>query len=387
MQMKRLTILGSSGSIGQNCLDIVRKNPDKLSVRFLTVHQNIDLLVKQIEEFKPEAVVVTNESAFEEAKRKIRSCKLLLGDEELIRIAGESVELCINALVGASGVRPSLKAIEHKIDIALANKESLVTAGLVIMEKAKQNQVKIFPIDSEHSAIWQCLVGENPDDIRNIILTASGGPFRGKSYSELKNATIKEALAHPNWSMGSKITIDSATLMNKGFEVIETYWLYPVEIEQIKVVIHPQSIIHSFVEFHDGSFKAQLGVPDMRVPIQYAISYPKRWKLQVEELDLVTLSKLTFEDVDLKSFKCLRLAYEALRENGTLPAVLNAVNELTNRAFLDGKISFTDIADINEDIMEKHQVIHKASIDDILAADSWAREYARNIIQRGKNGS
>jgi 1-deoxy-D-xylulose-5-phosphate reductoisomerase len=287
----------------------------------------------------------------------------------------------VNALVGAAGVRPTLNAIKNGIDIALANKETLVTAGTVITAEAKKANVNIFPIDSEHSAIWQCLVGEDMANIANIIVTASGGPFRGQSRAQLENATIKQALAHPNWSMGSKITIDSASLMNKGFEVIETYWLYKTKIESIKVVVHPQSIIHSMVEFVDGSFKAQLGVPDMRVPIQYALTYPNRLPLTVEPLNFARLKQLTFEEPDLDTFKCLKLAYNALKENGTMPAVLNAANEVTNQAFLEGKIAFNAIGDLNETTMLKHTLLKGSSIDEILDADAWARDFTAGLIK------
>ncbi len=379
--MKILTLLGSTGSIGCNTLDVVRKHPTQFKVRFLTVHSKVDELAKQVDEFKPEAVVVTNKAAFEQANQQIKNTRVLYGTEELIRIAGETVDICVNALVGAAGVRPTLNAIKNGIDIALANKETLVTAGTVITAEAKKANVNIFPIDSEHSAIWQCLVGEDMANIANIIVTASGGPFRGQSRAQLENATIKQALAHPNWSMGSKITIDSASLMNKGFEVIETYWLYKTKIESIKVVVHPQSIIHSMVEFVDGSFKAQLGVPDMRVPIQYALTYPNRLPLTVEPLNFAKLKQLTFEEPDLDTFKCLKLAYNALKENGTMPAVLNAANEVTNQAFLEGKIAFNAIGDLNETTMLKHTLLKGSSIDEILDADAWARDFTAGLIK------
>jgi len=378
--MKTLTLLGSTGSIGQSTLDIVRKNPDKLSVKYLSVYQRVDDLVQQIEEFKPDAVVVVNPSAFNEAREKIKHTRLLLGKDALVEIAGESVDLCVNALVGASGVEPTLNAIKNHIDIALANKETLVTAGIVVTEEAKKRNVKIFPIDSEHSAIWQCLVGEDWSTIENIYVTASGGPFRGRTYDQLKDATVEQALDHPNWAMGAKITIDSATLMNKGFEVIETYWLYGTEIDRIKVVVHPQSIIHSMVEFQDGSFKAQLGVPDMRVPIQYALIYPERWPLKVDPLNFAQLKQLTFEEPDLKTFKCLQLAYDSLKESGTMPAVLNASNEVTNLAFREGKLKFTQIADINETVMNKHALIAEPSLEEILQSDLWARDIAQSLV-------
>lgn len=379
--MKKLTILGSTGSIGTNTLDVVRKHAGEFSVRFLTVNSRVEELAAQVEEFRPEAVVVTNPDKFSEAKARITECRVLCGEAELERVASESVDICVNALVGAAGVRPTLAAIRAGIDVALANKETLVTAGTVVTAEAKERGVNIFPIDSEHSAIWQCLVGEEMENVSNIIVTASGGPFRGKRRAELETATIEQALAHPNWSMGSKITIDSASLMNKGFEVIETYWLYGTPIENIKVVVHPQSIIHSMVEFIDGSFKAQLGVPDMRVPIQYALTYPNRLPLKVDPLNFAELKQLTFENPDLETFKCLRLAYDALRADGTMPAVLNAANEITNKAFLDGEIAFNAIGDINETTMEKHTLQKGETVEEILAADAWARQFAVKQIK------
>ena len=378
--MKTISILGASGSIGQNTLDIVRKHPDKLNVRFFSIHQNMTKLNEMVNEFKPEAIVITDESTYTKAKELSLNTNLLFGENELIRIAAEKVDLCVNALVGASGVKPTLAAIREKIDVALANKETLVTAGIVITNEANKHGVKIFPIDSEHSAIWQCLIGEDWSDIRRIILTASGGPFRGKKQDEMKNVTVDQALAHPNWKMGSKITIDSATLMNKGFEVIETFWLYPVSVDQIDVIVHPQSIIHSMVEFKDSSFKAQLGVPDMRVPIQYAISYPERWELKVDELDFNQLSELNFEKPDLKTFKCLDLAFTSLKESGIMPAVLNAANEITNKAFLDKRLNFLDIANINETVMARIKNIKDPDIETILNSDLEARKLSEELI-------
>lgn len=380
--MKTLTVLGSTGSIGQNTLDIVRKNPDKLQIKYLSVNSRIDELQKQIDEFRPDAVVVADKNAFDEAKEKIKHTRLLLGRKALIDIAGESVDLVVNALVGASGVEPTMNAINSNIDVALANKETLVTAGIVVTEEAKKRDVKIFPIDSEHSAIWQCLVGEDWSTIQNIYVTASGGPFRGRKLDDLKNVTVDQALDHPNWAMGAKITIDSATLMNKGFEVIETFWLYGTPIENIKVTVHPQSIIHSMVEFQDGSFKAQLGVPDMRVPIQYAIIYPERWPLKVEPLNFTQLKQLTFEDPDLVTFKCLQLAYDSLKESGTMPAVLNAANEITNLAFRERKLKFTQIADINETVMQDHTLNNSPLLEDLLEADAWARRSAEALVKK-----
>ncbi|MCB0280674.1 MAG: 1-deoxy-D-xylulose-5-phosphate reductoisomerase [Calditrichaeota bacterium] len=382
--MKNISILGSTGSIGQNTLDIVRKNPDKLRVKNISANSNIDLLAQQVEEFKPDHVVIADSSKAEEAKAKLNGTVLEFGTEALINLAGEQVDLLINALVGASGVLPTLEAIKTGNQIALANKETLITAGTVVTQKAKEKNVRIFPIDSEHSAIWQCLVGEDMNDIKYIHVTASGGPFRGRKRNELESVTVDQALAHPNWKMGSKITIDSATLMNKGFEVIETFWLYGTDVNQIKVIVHPQSIIHSMVEFKDGSFKAQLGVPDMRVPIQYAISYPERWPLTVAPLNFADLKKLDFEDADLETFKCLKLAYDSLRMSGTMPAVLNAANEITNRAFLDKEIRFNQIGDINEDVMNQHKNCSDPDIDTILDADNWARETAREIIEKNR---
>jgi 1-deoxy-D-xylulose-5-phosphate reductoisomerase len=379
--MKTLTLLGSTGSIGQNTLDIVRKNPEKLKIKYLTTHGRIDELIAQIDEFKPDAVVVVDEKKFAEAKSRITNTKLLIGVQALEDIAAEKVDLCVNAVVGASGVKPTMAAINNGINVALANKETLVTAGIIVMAAAKNKGVKIFPIDSEHSAIWQCLVGEDYSSIANIYVTASGGPFRSRTSESLMGVTVDQALAHPNWKMGAKITIDSATLMNKGFEVIETFWLYGTKLENIKVVVHPQSIIHSMVEFVDGSFKAQLGVPDMRMPIQYALIYPERWPLKVAPLNFAELKQLTFEEADLKTFKCLQLAYDALKISGTMPAVLNAANEISNKAFLDKKITFLEIGNINESVMLAHSSKNSPNLEEILETDKWAREAASKFIK------
>lgn len=381
--MKKIGILGSSGSIGKNTCDIVRQHPDKLKIVYLSVHSQVDILHEQIAEFNPEYVAVTDLKAYEQLKSQNLKCHLIYGDQACEEISKVKVDLCINALVGSAGVIPTLNAIENSVDIALANKETLVTAGIVVMEMARLKRVKIFPIDSEHSAIWQCLQGENTDTIESIILTASGGPFRGKKRQDLEQVTCEQALAHPNWKMGAKISIDSATLMNKGFEVIETFWLYPVSREQIKVLVHPQSIVHSMVLFKDGSYKTQCGSPDMRVPIQYAISYPERWPLNVARINFEQSKEWTFEAVDMETFSCLRLAFDALSESGTMPAVLNAANEITNRAFLENKIKFLEIADINEQVINAHQVVSNPTIESILSADTWARKKAISLVNKG----
>lgn len=380
--MISVCILGSTGSIGTNTLDIIRRNPDRFRADFLTAHQNAELLIAQIKEFQPKAVVITDDDAYHTVAKANLGISLLKGTAELNYIAAEAVDVVVNALVGAAGVEPTLAAIKAGNRVALANKETLVTAGSVVMAAAKASDVDVFPIDSEHSAIWQCLVGEDWSDIKKIILTASGGPFRGKHRADLEAVTVDQALAHPNWKMGAKITIDSATLMNKGFEVMETFWLYGIGTEQIEVVVHPQSIIHSMVEFVDGSFKAQLGVPDMRVPIQYALTYPKRAPLDVEPLSFVDLKTLTFESPDVKTFRCLQLAFDALKEGGTMGAVLNASNEVTNQAFRDGALRFNQIGDINAETMTKHKLIRDPDVKALLEADQWARKTAAALVKK-----
>ena len=373
--MKAISILGSTGSIGTQTLDVVR-NLGNIEVKALSTNKNIDLLEKQIEEFHPKKVAVMDDEKAYELKKRIGSkIEVLKGLEGLCEIAEmDETDTVVTSVVGVIGLIPTFKAIQKKKNIALANKETLVTAGKIIMEEAKKNNVSIYPVDSEHSAIFQCLQGNAHNKISRIILTASGGPFRGKSLKELETVTVEETLKHPNWEMGAKITIDSATMMNKGLEVIEAKWLFDVELNQIEVLVHPQSIIHSMVEFEDGSIMAQMGEPDMRLPIQYALTYPKRITNNWPRINFRQRNMLSFEEVDLSVFKCLQLAYDALKIGGTMPAVLNAANEVAVDKFLKKEINFLDIAKIIEATMEKHELIKNPSLSDILDVDQWARK-------------
>lgn len=380
--MKNIAILGSTGSIGTQALDVVRNNKEQFNIIALSANRNIDLLKNQIEEFKPKYVAMYNKEKAKDLKdSSICNVEVLAGMEGLLEISAlDGVDIVLTSVVGTIGLLPTLNAIKHNKTIALANKETLVTAGEIIMKKAEENNVKVIPVDSEHSAIFQCLQGNNTKHLDRIILTASGGPFRGIESKDLKNISSKDALKHPNWSMGSKITIDSATLMNKGLEVIEAKWLFNLDSDKIDVVVHPQSIIHSLVEFVDGSVLAQLGLPDMRLPIQYALTYPNRINCKMERLDLTQIKKLTFEKPDTKTFPCLDLAYEALRLGGTMPAVLNAANEELVLQFLDENIGFYDIPIRIEKAMAKHNNIENPKIDDILEVDKSTREYINNFF-------
>lgn len=380
--MKNISILGSTGSIGTQALDVIR-NDNNYSVKALSTNVNIDLLEKQINEFNPSLVAVFNEEKAKELKRRLigKKIEIMTGMEGLKAVSSEEdTEILLTSVVGTIGLQPTMEAINKGKTIALANKETLVTAGKIVMEKAKEKNVNILPVDSEHSAIFQCLNGENKDEVKNLILTASGGPFRGKNKLDLQNVKPSEALKHPNWSMGKKISIDSATLMNKGLEVIEAKWLFNVEIENIKVVIHPQSIIHSMVEFVDGSIMAQLGISDMRIPIQYALTYPNRVLNSLENLDLIKISKMTFEEPDITNFPCLSLAISAIKEGGTMPTVLNSGNEELVQYYLDGFIGFNDIPKYIEKLMNLHKNITNPSLDDILEIDKWSRRIIKDLI-------
>jgi 1-deoxy-D-xylulose-5-phosphate reductoisomerase len=377
--VKKISILGSTGSIGKQTIDIACRQGD-IQVLGLTANTNIDLLEKQIEIVKPEVVAVMDEQKASILKQRIgNKVEVLSGMDGLIRVATlEKVDIVVTAVVGMIGIRPTIEAIKASKDIALANKETLVTAGEIIMDLIKEYKVNIFPVDSEHSAIFQCLEGENTKDINKILLTASGGPFRGKKIEQLNNITKAQALNHPNWSMGLKITIDSATLMNKGLEVIEAKWLFDVTPNQIQVVVHPQSIIHSMVEYTDGSIIAQLGIPDMRIPIQYALNYPKRIENDIKKLDLFKVANLTFEEPDVDSFRCLKLAYRALEESGSILSVLNAANELAVNKFLKDEIRFLEIPEIIEYAMDKHCNIKNPSLDNFFDAEKETYEIIRS---------
>jgi len=378
--MKKIAILGSTGSIGQQTLEVVEELTGQFKVVALTANSSVEILAKQINKFKPKYAVLMNDSLLNELKYKLSYTKtqILTGLEGLIKVATlDEVDLLVNAVVGAIGVKPTLAAIRAGKDIALANKETLVTAGAIVMKEVQENNVKILPIDSEHNAIFQALQGEDRTGVKKIILTASGGPFRTISADKLAEVTVEEALNHPNWDMGGKITIDSATLMNKGLEVIEAKWLFDLDYDQIDVVVHPQSIIHSLVEYKDHSILAELGLPDMKVPIQYALTYPRRNSNNLESLNLAKVGELNFEEPRKDLFPCLNYAYEAGRRGGTMPAVLNAANEIAVSKFLDGKIKFMDIPKLIKRVMSAHEVVDNPTLDQIIEADTWARTEAQ----------
>ena len=381
--MKKICILGSTGSIGLSTLDVIRQHPQYFRAEVLVTNKKVELLAAQISEFKPKHVIIFDKQAYSKFQKlnTHSDTHVGLGLEGLARVFREiKPDVFVNAFVGFAGLEPTVMAIKAGIDIALANKETLVVAGSLVIDLITKYKVSLFPIDSEHSAIWQCLAGEEGNHIKRLILTASGGPFKNMNPTDLSRVTPEEALAHPNWEMGPKITIDSATMMNKGLEVIEAYWLYGVPLDSIEVVIHPQSIIHSMVEFEDKSIKAQLGVPDMRIPIQYALDYPHRYPIEVPALDFRTLSTSSFEQPDFDKFPCLNLAYEALRKGKTYPAVLNATNELAVSAFLENKIRFTDIPVIIEQQMEKHRPLTVEKFENLLEVDKITRDNTRTYI-------
>ncbi len=375
--MKKIAILGSTGSIGTQTLDVVRANKD-IEVLGISAGRNIEKLEEQIREFSPKLAAVWDEKAAEDLAQKIQDTdtKVVSGMDGLLELAAmPGTEILVTAIVGMLGIRPTIAAIKAKKAIALANKETLVTAGHLIIPLAKEYQVPILPVDSEHSAIFQSLQGEQQNKIHKIILTASGGPFRGKTRAELEHIQVEDALKHPNWAMGRKITIDSSTLVNKGLEVMEAKWLFGVELDQIQVTVHPQSVIHSAVEYEDGAVIAQLGTPDMRLPIQYALYYPKRRNLSGEKLDLFALGHLTFERPDTKTFRGLALAYEAMKKGGNIPTVYNAANEKAVAMFLDRKISYLTITEIIEACMEQNTYIKDPDLEQILDTEKAVYEY------------
>lgn len=380
--MKYVSILGSTGSIGKQALNVISANPDKFQVVALTANKNDELLEQQIEQFRPLIAVLADSSAGERLARRYKGfTKILKGEEGILEAATiPQADVVLTSMVGFAGLKPTLAAIDAGKDIALANKETLVAAGELVNQRAREKKVRILPVDSEHSAILQCLRGEDHRNIRKIILTASGGPFRGFSAEQLKKVTISDCLKHPNWDMGNKITIDSATLANKGLEVIEAKWLFNVEYEQIEVVVHPQSIIHSMVEFVDGAIMAQLGKPDMRIPIQYALTYPDRIESSLDRLDFRTLSSLTFETPDVNTFPSLKMAFMAGRAGGTLPCVFSAANEEAVYAFLKGRIQFHNISEIVKFAIERHKLINNPNLHQIFAADEWARSLVSEAI-------
>ena len=392
--MRSISILGSTGSIGCNTLKVVEHLKDEFQVVALCAGRNMDVLAQQIEQFSPEIVSCENEDCAEKLSEKLHENgvskipKIELGEKGLIAAAThESAEIIVSATVGAVGFVPTLRAIEAGKRIALANKETLVMAGELMTRAAEKSGAEILPVDSEHNAVHQCLRGETKPEVKRLILTASGGPFRTKTKENIENATIEEALNHPNWKMGDKITIDSATLMNKGFEVIEAKWLFGFDADEISVVVHPQSIVHSMIEMVDGSIIAQLGVTDMKHAIQYALTYPARKQTCLESLDFTKISGLEFEQPDLEKFPCLRLAFDALKTGGTMPAVLNAANEITVQAFLDGKIKLSDISLINEKVMTNHEPETVSSLEKVLEIDDWARKQAIMNLEKTASAS
>ncbi len=380
---KKIAILGSTGSIGTQALDVIREQKDLLQVEVLTAHSNADLLIKQALEFKPNHVVIVDEGQYAKVKGALskEDIKVFTGSksiQDLMEIT--SADTVLTAMVGYSGLLPTIKAIENKKRIALANKETLVVAGALITELCNQHQVEIIPVDSEHSAIFQCLVGEDLTAIEHIILTASGGPFRGRKRDELSAVTKAQALKHPNWSMGAKITIDSATLMNKGLEVIEAKWLFGLQPEQIKTVVHPQSIIHSMVQFKDSSMKAQMGLPDMKLPIHYAFFYPERKSTSLPRMSFEQINQLTFEQPDIETFRNLALAYEALNKGGNMACILNAANEVAVEAFLHDKIGFLEIAELNEKCMQQVTFIPNPTLSNYIETDKETRSKAIELV-------
>jgi len=375
---KRIAILGSTGSIGTQTLDVIAHHPDQFTVEALAGGQNVELLAEQIRRFKPKlASVATPELADRLSALIPDGTRIMYGEEGLLETAaGTDADLVVTAVVGNQGLQPTIAAIEAGKTIGLANKEPLVSAGHLVTEAARRNGVRLLPIDSEHSAIFQCLNGERREEVRKITITASGGSFRDRTREELEGVTVEQALNHPNWSMGAKITIDSATMVNKGLEVMEAHWLFDLPYDQIGVLLHPESIIHSYVEFKDSSIIAQLGNPDMRVPIQYALSYPNRLLSPAKSLDLAEIATLNFRSMDFDRFPCLRMAYESGRTGGTAPTVFNAANEQAVAKFLRGEIPFLRIETIIEECLQRHSVLSNPQIGDILEADRWARETA-----------
>lgn len=383
MKKQNLAILGSTGSIGTQTLDVVAANPDLFAVYAITANNNVDLLIKQARTFHPEAVVVANEAHYNTLREALTDLpiKVFAGSDAVAQVAAlPSVDTVVTAMVGYAGLKPTIEAVKAGKRIALANKETLVVAGELVTRLVQQHHAAILPVDSEHGAIFQCLVGENADEVEKIILTASGGPFRNKSCEELASVTAKDALRHPTWQMGAKITIDSASLMNKGFEVIEAKWLFGLRPEQIDVVIHPQSIIHSMVQYRDGSIKAQLGVPDMRLPIEYALTFPQRRQTNFERLDFTKCSQLTFEQPDPTRFRNLALAFEAMRRGGNIPCALNAANEIAVDAFLHERIGFLQMSNLIETVLERTTFIATPSYNDYVACDTETRQLARELI-------
>ena len=380
--MKKIAVLGSTGSIGTQTLQVIRENPQKYEVTALSCRNNTELLAEQVEEFRPACAAVGDRETARKLSERFPETQFVWGQEGLSQIAaGAEYDILLNALVGMSGLLPTYNAVSKGRTVALANKETLVAGGALICDTMQRTGAQILPVDSEHSAIFQCMKGYRKDQVERILLTASGGPFRGKKAPELRSVTRAEALNHPRWKMGNKITIDSATLMNKGFEVIEARWLFGLEADRIDVVIHPESIVHSMVEYCDGAVMAQLGVPDMAVPISFALEYPDRLENTVSRLDLKKTGALTFEEPDVETFRCLGLAYDALRAGDTYCTALNATNEVAVQAFLDQKAAFCDIADCLDEVMQRHRPSKNPDIGELMRVDAEARRMAESILE------
>ena len=406
--MKQIAILGSTGSIGTQTLDVVRQHPSEFSVYALSANRSVDLLIQQALEFNPAVVCIADERLYQPLRDALSDLpiRVMAGERAIAEmVTMPAIDVVVAAMVGYAGLRPTIEAIKAKKTIALANKETLVVAGEIICRLAQRHKVSILPVDSEHSAIFQCLVGERPLGpspalpsregvpslkgegqwgLEKLLLTASGGPFRTFTYEQMQHVTAAEALQHPNWDMGAKITIDSASMMNKGFEVIEARWLFDIPVEKIQVLVHPQSVVHSAVQFVDGSVKAQLGTPDMRIPIQYALTYPERWQSDVPRLDLFATKNLTFEEPDLQRFPNLRLAYEAMARGGNMPCVLNAANEVVNLAFREGHCGFLQMSEVIEQTMAKTSFIAEPTYNDYVQTDAEARQIATTILNNSK---
>lgn len=384
-EKKGIAILGSTGSIGTQALEVIAAYPDKFDLQVITAGKNADLLIEQALKFEPNTVVISDESQYEKVKLALSELDIHVyaGEEALCQVVeGADVHIVLTALVGYAGLKPTLRAIWAKKNIALANKETLVVAGELVTTEAAKNGVNIYPVDSEHSAIFQCLVGEFHNKIEKIYLTASGGPFRGFSLEQLKQVTKAQALKHPNWDMGAKITIDSATLMNKGLEVIEAKWLFGLRPDQIDVIVHPQSIVHSLVQFEDGSMKAQMGLPDMKLPIQFALTFPERWKTDFPRFNFMDYPQLTFEQADRQNFKNLDLAYKVMEMGGTAACALNAANEVAVDAFLNDKIHFLQISELNDAVVNGMRLVQTPTLEDYVAIDSESRIFAQDWITK-----
>lgn len=382
--MKRIAILGSTGSIGTQTLDVVRQHPDAFSVYALSANRSVDLLIQQALEFNPAVVCIADKRYYQPLRDALRDLpiRVMAGEETIAEmVTMPAIDVVVAAMVGYAGLLPTMQAIRAKKTIALANKETLVVAGEIICRLAQRYKVPILPVDSEHSAIFQSLVGEDMHSVEKLLLTASGGPFRTFTYEQMQHVTAAQALKHPNWEMGAKITIDSASMMNKGFEVIEARWLFDIPVEKIQVLVHPQSVVHSAVQFVDGSVKAQLGTPDMRIPIQYALTYPARWVSDVPRLDLFSTNQLTFEEPDLQRFPNLRLAYEAMKKGGNMPCILNAANEVVNLAFREEKCGFLQMSDVIAKTMERTAFIAEPTYEDYVLTDTEARKIATETLK------